>query len=73
MTEQQAERTANILIAAAAIGAAIYILRTPSLRRMAWQLAKGAIGTTGPAWLMTETRRGWAASVEPAAQDMMAG
>lgn len=59
MTDEQAEKAANFLIGAAAIGAAIYILRNPSLRRLAWQLAKATVLSTGPGWLLTETRRGW--------------
>lgn len=59
MTEAQARQTANILIGAAAIGVAYVIVRTPALRRLAWQLARTAIGTTGPAWLMNEVRHAW--------------
>jgi hypothetical protein len=59
MTEAQARQTANILIGAAAIGAVYVIVRTPGLRRLAWQLARTAIGTTGPVWLMNEVRHAW--------------
>jgi hypothetical protein len=59
MTEAQARQTANILIGAAAIGAACVIVRTPALRRLAWQLVRTAIGTTGPVWLMNEVRHAW--------------
>lgn len=59
MTEEQAHKAANIIMGVAAAGAAFYILRTPRLRRMAWQLARTAIGTAGPAWLMAEARRAW--------------
>ena len=59
MTEPQAERLANILLGIAAAGAAFYILKTPSLRRMAWGLARTAMTSRGPAWLLAETRRGW--------------
>ena len=40
MTEQQARTTANVVMAAAALGAAVIVLRSPKLRRMAWQLAR---------------------------------
>jgi hypothetical protein len=40
----------------------VYVLKTPSLRRIAWGLARTAITAVGPAWLMAEARRGWAAS-----------
>jgi hypothetical protein len=59
MTEQQAQRTATILIGAAAVGAACFILKTPRLRRMVWHLARTALAPTASAWLITEARRGW--------------
>jgi len=65
MSEEQAERVANILIGVAAFAAAYFILRTPPLRRMAWQLARTAIVTTGPGWLMAEARRAWNESGSP--------
>jgi hypothetical protein len=76
MTEQQAERLANLVIGVAAAGAAFYILKTPSLRRMAWGLARNAMAGSGPAWLLAETRRGWergAAPAPPAGRDMIGG
>ena len=60
MTERQAEKVANLLIGAAALGTAVYVLKTPSLRRMLWGLARNALTAAGPAWVMAETRRGWA-------------
>ena len=40
MTEQHARTTANAILAGAAIGAAAVVLRSPSLRRQAWRLAR---------------------------------
>jgi hypothetical protein len=62
MTENQARVTANVVIAAAAIGAAVYVMRTPKLRRMAWQLARQY--ATGPlvAWTAGTVRGAWDAS-----------
>jgi len=40
MTESSARTTANIVIAAAALGAAVIVLRNPRLRRLCWQLAR---------------------------------
>ena len=40
MTEEQARNAANVVMAAAALGAAVIVLRSPKLRRMAWQLAR---------------------------------
>lgn len=62
MTEQQAERVANVILGLAAAGAAYYILKTPQLRRTAWGLLRKAVAVSGPAWLIAETRRGWAAA-----------
>jgi hypothetical protein len=59
MTERQAEKVANVVIGIAAAGAAVYILKTPALRRMAWGLARNALAGAGPAWLLGETRRAW--------------
>jgi hypothetical protein len=76
MTQAQAERLANIVIGVAAIGAAYYILKTPSLRRLAWGLARSAATGSAPAWLIAETRRGWDAGAPPAAatgRDMIGG
>lgn len=46
MTEAHARTVANVVIAAAALGAAVFVLRSPKLRRMAWQLARQY--ATGP-------------------------
>lgn len=62
MTEQRARTIANVLMGVAAAGAAYYILRTPSLRRAAFQLAGAALTGTVPAWLNGEIRRAWAES-----------
>lgn len=59
MTQEQAEKTANVLLGIAAAGAAFYVLRTPALRRAAWRFARAAVASGIPAWLMTEMRRGW--------------
>lgn len=60
MTQEQAEKTANILIGAAALGAAYFVLRNPALRRKAWQIARTAMIAAGPA-AFTEARRVWSA------------
>jgi hypothetical protein len=68
MTEQQAERVADIVLGLAAAGAAYYILKTPRLRRIAWGLLRTAIVGSGPAWLIAETMRGWEAGAARAPQ-----
>jgi hypothetical protein len=60
--EETARTVANIAIGAAAIGAAVVILRVPALRRLAFGLAKTAITTGIPAWIANEVRTSWAES-----------
>jgi hypothetical protein len=59
MTEQQARNTANVVMAAAVIGAAVFIIRTPPLRRRAWRLARQY--ATGPlaVWAAGTVRGAW--------------
>jgi hypothetical protein len=64
MTEQQAEKVANLVIGAVALGAAVYVLRTPALRRVLWGAARNALIAGLPAWLLAETRSGWAGSAD---------
>ena len=59
MTEDQARTTANLVIAAAVVGAAYYVLRRPVLRRAAWQTARRWIAGPLAVWLLTEVRRAW--------------
>jgi hypothetical protein len=62
MTDETARRVANVILGAAALGAAFYIARTPSLRRVAWRLAVAAVTGTIPAWFAREVRDAWAES-----------
>jgi hypothetical protein len=62
MTERQAETIANLVIGTAALCAAVYVLRTPALRRVVWGAARNALIAGVPAWLLAETRSGWAES-----------
>lgn len=59
MKEETAQAVANVLMVAAAIGAAVVILRTPSLRRLAFGLARTALVTGVPAWLSREIKHAW--------------
>jgi hypothetical protein len=68
MTEKQAEKVANILIGVAAAGAVFYILGNPSLRRLAWQMARTAAATSGPAWLVMELKHAWDESADTTGQ-----
>ena len=62
MTENTARTVANVVIGTAAITAAVIILRTPSLRRLAFGLARTAIITGIPAWLSREVHQAWTVS-----------
>ena len=58
MSEEQAERVATVLLGVAIVGAAVYVLRTPELRRTVWQAARNMAAMAGPA-LVNEARRAW--------------
>jgi hypothetical protein len=59
VTEKQARTAANLLMATAALGAAVIVLRNPKLRRIAWQLARQY--ATGPlaVWATGTVRQAW--------------
>jgi hypothetical protein len=59
MTRDRARTIANVTIAAAGIAAAYVVLRTPPLRRLAFQAARVWLGASVPAYLVAETRRAW--------------
>ena len=59
MTEDSARTVANVVLGAAAIGAAVIILRTPALRRLAFGLARTALTVGIPAWVSKEVREAW--------------
>lgn len=65
MTQSSADKIANAVIGAAALGAAVYVARSPRLRRIAWRLAVAALTGTMPAWLKEEVRSGWHESGAP--------
>ena len=62
LQEDSARTVANVIVGAAALGAAVVILRTPALRRLAFGLARTALTVTIPAWLSREVHEAWAAS-----------
>jgi hypothetical protein len=57
--EETARTAANVIMATAAIGAAVVVLRTPALRRLAFGLARTAVTTYIPFWLTREIRHAW--------------
>jgi hypothetical protein len=62
MTEEAARKTANVILGAAAVAAAIYVVRTPRRRRLAWRLAVTALTGSIPAWFGEEITHAWAAA-----------
>jgi hypothetical protein len=62
MTEETANKVANVVLAAAAVAAAYAIIRTPPLRRVAGGLLLAAVTGTVPAWMNREIREAWNAS-----------
>ena len=59
MTEERARQTANFLLAAAALGAAVIVFRTPKLRRLAWQFAREYAAGPLAAWTAATVRDAW--------------
>jgi hypothetical protein len=62
MTDNRAEQVANVLLTVAAVGVAVYVIKTPPLRRMAWRLAVTALTGALPTWFEREVRDAWHAS-----------
>jgi hypothetical protein len=54
-----ARTLANVILGAAALGAAVVVLRTPPLRRLAVGLARTAVTVTLPVWLSRELKQAW--------------
>ena len=59
MREDTARTVANVVLAAATIGAVVVVLRVPALRKMALGLAATALTTQLPAWLRQEVAHAW--------------
>ena len=59
MTHSTSEKLADLALGTAVLGAAVYVLKTPSLRRMAWRLAVIGVTRTLPLWFRQEVRSAW--------------
>jgi hypothetical protein len=59
MTEESARKVANVILGAAAIGAAYVVVTKPPLRRLAWRIVKTALTGSLPAWLGKEVHHAW--------------
>ena len=62
MTDERAEQVANVMLVSAAVGVAIYVVRTPPLRRLAWRFAVTALTATLPEWIGREVQHAWTVS-----------
>ncbi len=62
MTSAAARRVANAVLASAGVAAAVVVLTTPPLRRLALRAARVWLGVSVPAYLLAETRRAWVES-----------
>ena len=65
LDEDHARTVANIILGTAALGAAVVILRTPTLRRLAFGLARTAVTVSFPAWLSQQVQTAWAEAGTP--------
>lgn len=61
MTERS-EALADLALVALGVVAAIYVLKTPPLRRLVWRGLKYGLFTAAPSLLWQETTRAWAES-----------
>jgi hypothetical protein len=59
VTDSNARTTANMLLVSAGVAAAYVILRKPSLRRVAFRMARLWLGVFVPAYLADEARQAW--------------
>lgn len=59
MTEKHARAAANTIMAVAAVGAAVVVVRSPKLRRLAWQLARQYARGPLAVWAAASVRDAW--------------
>jgi hypothetical protein len=59
MTRAEAETTADLVLAGVGVAAAIVVITTPPLRRLASRALRMWLGASIPAYLAAETRRAW--------------
>jgi hypothetical protein len=62
VTSATARTTANVVLASAGVAAAVAILATPPLRRLALLGLRIWLGTTVPAYLLAQTSKAWVES-----------
>lgn len=62
MREDHKQALVDLTVVGLGAVAAVYVWRTPSLRRMAWRLLKYGALTAAPQLVRQEVTRAWAAS-----------
>ncbi len=73
MQEDHARALVDLAVVSVGAVAAIWILKTPSLRRAAWRLLTYALFTAAPSYLWRETTRAWAESAHEPSPRIMSG
>ena len=62
MTDDHVQALVDLTVVAIGAVAAVYILKTPSLRRGAWRALRYGLFTAAPSLLWQQTTRAWAES-----------
>jgi hypothetical protein len=62
MTSATARTTANVVLVSTGVAAAVAIVATPPLRRLAFLALRIWLGTSVPVYLLAQTRRAWTES-----------
>ncbi len=62
MSRDRARVVSNLVLASAAGALVYYVLRTPSLRALAWRATRTAVTSALPALLAREVTEAWQAS-----------
>jgi len=62
MTRAEAQTTADLVLAGVCVAAAVVVITTPPLRRLAARALRMWLGASVPAYLFAETRRAWVES-----------
>ena len=62
MTRADAEATADLILAAVGVAAAVVVITTPPLRRLVGRAARMWLGASVPVYLLLETHRAWVES-----------
>jgi len=62
MKADTAHKVANVVLASAAIAAAVAVIATPPLRRLAWRGIRLWLGASVPLYVAQEAGRAWVES-----------